>query len=436
MSDSISVLSLKGMLPPAKGLKLRVMILSWEYPPRIIGGLGRHVYHLATSLASEGIKVHVVTKDYPGAPEYEESEGVHVYRVVSYPPDINQEEWVPWTLQFNVALLEKAVAVVNDLKTINVIHAHDWLVAHAAASLKHAYRIPLVATIHATEYGRHQGHLPGPMNKLIHQIEWWLTFESARTICCSQYMMEQITDIFELPPDKVDVIPNGIDSESFTRDVSVDLYRKQYVKPEDKLVFFVGRLVYEKGVQTVIEAMTLIINKVPNVVFIVAGSGPHMNQLKSLVNAFNLEDKVKFTGHIDTDTLSAFYKSADLTVVPSLYEPFGMVVLESMAMGTPTIVADTGGLSEIVVHEETGLKFEPGNPESLADAILRILTDKDLANRLTSDAKAYLGDRYNWDRIAKTTLGVYRRAEKEYEYRPRTLKLCPPLPDEAIGQDI
>jgi len=412
---------------------LRVMILSWEYPPRIVGGLGRHVYHLATSLASEGIKVHVVTKDYPGAPEYEESEGVHIYRVVSYPPDITQEDWVPWTLQFNVALLEKAVAVANDLENINVIHAHDWLVAHAAASLKHAYKIPLVATIHATEYGRHQGHLPGPMNKLIHQIEWWLTFESVRTICCSQYMMEQITNIFELPPDKVDVIPNGIDSESFKRDVSVDLYRKQYVKPGDKLVFFVGRLVYEKGVQTVIEAMTLIINKVPNVTFVVAGSGPHMNQLKSLVTAFNLEDKVKFTGHIDTDMLSAFYKSADLTVVPSLYEPFGMVVLESMAMGTPTIVADTGGLSEIVVHEETGLKFEPGNPESLAAAMLRILTDKDLAQRLTSDAKAYLGDRYNWDRIANTTLGVYRRSEKEYEYRPRTLKLCPPLPDEATG---
>ncbi|MBK5093079.1 MAG: glycosyltransferase family 4 protein [Actinobacteria bacterium] len=412
---------------------MRVMILSWEYPPRIIGGLGRHVYHLATSLASEGIKVHVVTKDHPGTPEYEESEGVHVYRVVNYPPDITQEDWVPWTLQFNVALLEKAVAVVNDLKNINVIHAHDWLVAHAAASLKHAYRIPLVATIHATEYGRHQGHLPGPMNKLIHQIEWWLTFESVRTICCSQYMMEQITNIFELPPDKVDVIPNGIDSESFKRDVSVDLYRRQYVKPGDKLVFFVGRLVYEKGVQTVIEAMTLILNKIPNVTFVVAGSGPHMNQLKSLVDAFNLEEKVKFTGHIDTDMLSAFYKSADLTVVPSLYEPFGMVVLESMAMGTPTIVADTGGLSEIVVHEETGLKFEPGNPESLADAMLRILTDKDLALRLTSDANAYLGDRYNWDRIANTTLEVYRRAEKGYEYRPRTLKLCPPLPDEAIG---
>ena len=412
---------------------MRALILSWEYPPRIIGGLGRHVYHLATSLASEGVKVHVVTKDHPGEPEYEESEGVHIYRVVNYPPDIPQDDWVPWTLQFNVALMEKSVALLNDLKNINVIHAHDWLVAHAAASLKHAYRIPMVATVHATEYGRHQGHLPGPMNKLIHQIEWWLTFESARTICCSQYMMEQITDIFQLPSDKVEVIPNGIDTNSFQKDVNINLFKRKYVPPGDKLVFFVGRLVYEKGVQTVIEAMPRIMNKIPNVTFVVAGSGPHLNQLKSLVETSGLQEKVRFTGHIDFDDLCAFYRCADLTVVPSLYEPFGMVVLESMAMDTPTIVADTGGLSEIVVHEETGLKFEPGDADSLADAMLRILSDDNLSRRLTSDAMAYMGEQFNWDRIARRTIEVYHDVERGYEYRPRTLKLCPPLPDEATG---
>lgn len=397
--------------------------------------MGRHVYHLSTALASLGVDVHVVTKDYPGAPDYEESEGVHIYRVLSYPPDIPQDEWIPWTLQFNIAVLEKSVALLNELKSVNVIHAHDWLVAHAAGSLKHAYRIPLVATIHATEYGRHQGHLPEPMNKLIHQVEWWLTFESARTICCSKYMQDQITSIFELPTDKVDVIPNGIDTESFRKDRGADLYRKRFVPPGNKLVFFVGRLVYEKGVQTVIEAMPVILEKIPNVTFVISGTGPHMNQLKQLVKEKGLEKNVIFTGHLDSEALGAFYRSADLTVVPSLYEPFGMVVLESMAMGTPTIVADTGGLSEIVVHEETGLKFEPGNPESLAQAMLKILTDVELAARLTEDAFSFLGDRYNWKRIARRTLEVYRRAEREYEYKPRTLKLCPPIPEEALGQN-
>jgi glycogen synthase len=246
-------------------------------------------------------------------------------------------------------------------------------------------------------------------------------------------MKEQITNIFQLPAGKVRIIPNGIDAESFQKDVSVDLFKKKYVDDGDKLVFFVGRLVYEKGVQTVIEAMPRILDKVPGVTFVVAGSGPHMNQLKSLVGDFGLEKKVRFTGHVDSDDLSAFYRCADLTVVPSLYEPFGMVVLESMAMNTPTIVADTGGLSEIVVHEETGLKFDPGNPDSLAEAMLRVLTDHELAVRLTDDARAYMGERYNWERIAGQTVDVYREAERAYEYSPRTLKLCPPLPGEATG---
>ncbi|MBN2168228.1 MAG: glycosyltransferase family 4 protein [Actinobacteria bacterium] len=412
---------------------MQALILSWEYPPRIIGGLGRHVYHLATSLADEGIKVHVVTKDHPDTPSYEFSQGVHIYRVSDYPPQIPQEDWVPWTLQLNIALLERSISLMNDLGSVDVIHAHDWLVAHAASGLKHAYQAPLVATIHATEYGRHQGHLPGPMNRLIHQIEWWLTFESVRTICCSQYMADQVEKIFELPNDKIDIIPNGIDTSSFKHEVNIDLHKRKYVPPGDKLVFFVGRLVYEKGIQTVIEAMPVILKKVPNVTFVVAGTGPHMNQLHAMTHELGLDKKVKFTGYIDNDTLSAFYRYADLTVVPSLYEPFGMVVLESMAMDTPTIVADTGGLSEIVIHEETGLKFRAGDPKSLAEAMLRVLTDEKLARRITTDARRYMGDRYSWKTIADRTIEVYERAGRDHVYQPRKLDLCPPIPDEAAG---
>lgn len=412
---------------------MQALVLSWEYPPRIIGGLGRHVYNLATSLAEEGVDVHVVTKDHPGAPLYEFSQGVNIHRVSDYPPEIPQDEWVPWTLQFNVALLEQSITLMNDLGNVDIIHAHDWLVAHAASSLKHAYQVPMVATIHATEYGRHQGYLPEPMNKLIHQIEWWLTFESVRTICCSQYMAEQVERIFELPGDKIDIIPNGIDASNFENNVNVNLHRRKYVPPGDKLVFFVGRLVYEKGIQTVIEAMPIILKKVPDVTFVVAGTGPHLNQLRSLTRDLGLENKVKFTGYVDNDALSAFYKCADLTVVPSLYEPFGMVVLESMAMGTPTIVADTGGLSEIVIHEETGLKFKAGEPGSLAEAILRILTDDTLCDRITADARAYMGDRFNWGSIARKTISVYEQARREYVYQPRKLDLCPPIPGQASG---
>jgi glycosyltransferase involved in cell wall biosynthesis len=411
---------------------MKVVILSWEYPPRIIGGLGTHVHQLAVNLARLGVNVHVITKDAPGASDFESSEGVQIHRVPLYPPEIPQEDWVSWTLQFNVALLEKAIPLINErIGKVHVLHAHDWLVAHAAIALKHAYRIPLVATIHATEYGRHQGNLPGPMQKLIHQIEWWLTFESVRTICCSNYMQDEVIRIFELPEDKVSVIPNGIEYDLFRTDAKSEQLRRQFIEPDSRMVFFVGRLVYEKGVQTVIEAMPKVLEEVPDLRFLVAGTGPHTRALQVMIDELGLADKIKLLGFVDADVLVKFYKCADLTVVPSLYEPFGMVVLEAMVAGCPVIVADTGGLKEIVVHEETGLCFKPGNPESLAQAMIRVLKNEDLAQRLTSDAHKFIEEKYNWELIARHTVDIYQRSIKEYEYRPRVLHACPPIPESA-----
>jgi glycosyltransferase involved in cell wall biosynthesis len=411
---------------------MNVVILSWEYPPRIIGGLGTHVHQLAVNLARMGVNIHVVTKDAPDAPDFEVAEGVQVHRVPLYPPEIPQDEWVPWTLQFNVTLLERAIPIINErIGKVHALHAHDWLVAYAAIALKHAYRIPLVATIHATEYGRHQGYIPEGMSRIIHQIEWWLTYESVRTITCSNYMRDEVKRIFELPEDKIAVIPNGIEYEQFHSDADTERIRRQFVEPDSRMIFFVGRLVYEKGVQTVIEAMPRVLQEFPDLRFLVAGTGPHFRALQVMIDELGLGEKIKLLGFVDAEKLAMFYKCADITVVPSIYEPFGMVVLEAMVAGCPVIVADTGGLKEIVVHEETGLCFKPGNPESLAGAMIRVLRDEGLAQRLTSDAQKFIGEKYNWGRIARHTMDVYQRSIKEYEYRPRVLSVCPPIPQRA-----
>ncbi len=413
---------------------MNVVILSWEYPPRIIGGLGTHVHQLAVNLARMGVNIHVVTKDAPDAPDFEVADGVQIHRVPLYAPEIPQEEWVSWTLQFNIALLERAVPIINErIGRVHVLHAHDWLVAHAAIALKHAYRIPLVSTIHATEYGRHQGHIPEGMSRIIHQVEWWLTYESVRSITCSNYMRDEVARIFELPGDKIAVIPNGIEHEQFRSDADTERVRRQFVEPDARMIFFVGRLVYEKGVQTVIEAMPRMLREFPDLRFLVAGTGPHARALQVMIDEFGLGGKIKLLGFVDAEKLAMFYKCADITVVPSIYEPFGMVVLEAMVAGCPVIVADTGGLKEIVVHEETGLCFRPGNPESLAEAMSRVLRDEGLAQRLTGDAQKFIGEKYNWGRIARHTMDVYRRSIREYEYRPRALSVCPPIPQRAEG---
>ncbi|MGH2728526.1 MAG: glycosyltransferase family 4 protein, partial [Actinomycetota bacterium] len=331
---------------------MRILILSWEYPPRIVGGLGKHVHRLSLALAEAGHTVHVVTRDHPDAPAEEEIDGVHVVRVGEYPPIVPFEDLIPWVLQFNVGVLERAAKLLLE-EEVDLVHAHDWLVAYAAAGVKNLFDLPLVSTVHATEYGRHQGYLPGPMNKLIHQIEWWLTYESRRTITCSQYMQDQVREIFQLPSAKMDVIPNGVDLESVHKPDGVEEFRDARVNPGEKMVFFAGRLEYEKGVQTVLDALPLVADRIP-LRFFVAGVGTHEQALRDHVDRDGLDGHVQFLGFVPDDELRMFYAAADLAVVPSLYEPFGMVALETMAAGTPCIAADTGGLRELVVHDATG----------------------------------------------------------------------------------
>ncbi|HEX9775399.1 MAG TPA: glycosyltransferase family 4 protein [Actinomycetota bacterium] len=390
---------------------LRVLLLSWEYPPRIVGGLGRHVHRLSTALAGAGHEVHVVTREHPDAPSEEVLDGVHVVRVGEYPPLIGFEDLVPWVLQFNLAVQARATELLHDVD-VDLVHAHDWLVGYAAAGLKGVFELPLVTTVHATEYGRHQGHLPGPMNKLIHQVEWWLTYEARRVITCSEYMADQVRTIFELPEAKQDVIPNGVDLSDFDRPDDVEEFRATRVGPGEKMLFYAGRLEYEKGVQTVLDALPLVLAEQP-ARFYVAGVGTHAEALRDHAERLGLSDRITFLGFVDEAELRAYYAAADLAVVPSLYEPFGMVALETMASGTPCIAADTGGLRELIVHDATGLRFTPGDPASLAGMILRLLTDRRLDQRLTVDARRMINDQFSWASIARGTAEVYARAIAE-----------------------
>ncbi|MGZ4129058.1 MAG: glycosyltransferase family 4 protein [Actinomycetota bacterium] len=408
-------------IPTLLTLRMRTLILSWEYPPRIVGGLGKHVHRLSTALADAGHEVHVVTRDHPDAPSEEIVDGVHIIRAGEYPPAITFEDLVPWVLQFNIAVQEAATSLLLETE-IDVVHAHDWLVAYAAAVVKNCFEVPLVSTVHATEYGRHQGWLPGPMNKLIHQVEWWLTYEARRVITCSEYMRDQVHEIFQLPSAKQDVIPNGVDMHEFDRPADVEEFRARLVQGKEKIIFFAGRLEYEKGVQTVLDALPLLL-KDQQVRFYIAGVGTHADELKAHAARAGLADRVHFLGFIEEAELRMYYAAADLAVVPSLYEPFGMVALETFASGTPCIAADIGGLRELVVHEATGLRFTPGDPESLAGMIRRLLTDERLDRRLTLDARRMLDDQFSWRSIARKTVGVYERAiEEEAALRRHALR--------------
>lgn len=383
---------------------MRVLMLSWEYPPKSVGGLAQHVYDLTNALAENGVEVHLLTSGGKGAPSFEQVNGVNVHRVEPY--RVSSPDFVTWVAQFNVALLERAIPLLAENSEIHILHAHDWLVAYAARAIKYAGRLPLVVTIHATEYGRNQG-LHNDVQRHISDIEWWLTYEAWRVICCSHFMEGEIRNVFQLPKDKVVVIPNGVDVNNFSAK-SRRAHRSEYASPDEKIVFYVGRLVREKGVQVLLDAAPHILAHHPQTKFVIAGKGPHMDFLKRQAALLGVANRVYFTGYINDELRNSLYSWADVAVFPSLYEPFGIVALEAMAARTPVVVADSGGLSEIVRHGEDGLKTYTGNSHSLAQNILHIIKQPQLGDQLKENAYRRVLEEFNWKHIARQTAAVYQ----------------------------
>jgi glycogen(starch) synthase len=385
----------------------RVLILSWEYPPLIEGGLARHVRKLSEAMVERDVEVHVLTRGGEESPAQELANGVVVHRIREPKRPTDLGEFVTWVERMNSDMLAAGVEL-GDRYEFDLVHGHDWLVANACDHLAKRFEAPLVTTIHATEYGRHQGWVDKHPQTYIHGVERWIVNRSQRVIACSHYMREQIVDIFGVAEKRISVIPNGIDPDDLQAQSPAELerLRSEFAAPEEKLVLLIGRLVYEKGFQLALEAMPRLIDAVPGTRFLVAGSGTHEAELHRQAEELGLMEHGTFLGWIGDDVLHSLYRIADLTVVPSIYEPFGLVALEAMASGCPCIVADTGGLREVVVHEEGGLRFRADDPEALAEVAIRVLSDDELGQRLIADAYEHVR-RFDWADVAEQTVAVY-----------------------------
>jgi glycogen(starch) synthase len=385
---------------------MRVLILSWEYPPLIEGGLARHVRKLSENLVRQDVDVHVLTRGGEESPAEEEVEGVMVHRVREPRRPRDLSEFVAWIEHMNADMLAAGVEL-GDRYSFDVVHGHDWLVAVAGDHLAKRFRCPLVVTIHATEYGRHQGWVDKHPQSHIHGVEKWMANRAERVITCSAYMREHVSDIYGLDEGRVEVIPNGIDPTDLVPVDDLETLRSRFARPSEKLVLLVGRLVYEKGFQLALEALPPLIERVGDVRFLVAGSGTAEQELRDQATELGLDHHGTFLGWIGDDVLHSLYRIADLTVVPSIYEPFGLVALEAMASGCPCLVADTGGLREVVPSDErVGLRFRSRDPESLGAMAERLLTDEALRDRLVAEAQEHVLT-FDWADVARQAAAVY-----------------------------
>ena len=388
----------------------RVLILSWEYPPVIEGGLARHVRKLAEALVRQGVCVDVLTRARGAEAEVQLPRvgggGVKVHRVrePGWPRDLDR--FVAWVEQMNEDMLAAGEALAQ-ANRYDLVHGHDWLVAQAAGALADRLRVPYVTTIHATEHGRHQGWVHEQPQAHIHGVERWMAQRAHAVIVCSHYMRGHVADIFDIDERRAVVIPNGIDPSELRPSGDLDALRAEFAEPSQQLVLLVGRLVYEKGFQLALDALPGVIERVGNVRFLVAGSGTHEAELRAQAERLGLSGEGTFLGWIGDDVLHSLYRIADLCVVPSIYEPFGLVALEAMASGCPCIVADTGGLREVVpTGERVGLRFNGGDAEHLGVMIERLLVDESLRDRLVTEASEHVL-RFDWDDIAGRTRGIY-----------------------------
>ncbi|MDY7013598.1 MAG: glycosyltransferase family 4 protein [Cyanobacteriota bacterium] len=389
---------------------MRILVLAWEFPPRLVGGLARHVAELYPELVKLGCEIHLITVEFGSAPRYEVVEGIFVHRV----PVGQSDNFFHWVANFNESAGRQGGKVLEEEEPFDLIHAHDWLVGDSAIALKHTFKIPLIATFHATEFGRCHG-IHTEEQRYIHGKESLLAYEAWRAIVCTNYMRQEVRRAFNVPGDKINIIFNGIrpDKKKLPSNFDRAQFRRRYASDREKIVYYVGRMSYEKGVFVLLNAAPKVLWEMGgNVKFVIIGGGK-TDKLREQAWSLGIWDRCYFTGFMAEEELDRFQAAADCAVFPSLYEPFGIVALESFAARVPVVVSDACGLPEVVRHTQTGVVTYTNNADSLAWGILEVLKNPGYAQWLIDNAYEDLDRRFNWAKLAEQTKATYDRVLQE-----------------------
>lgn len=378
--------------------------------------MGKHIAELAPFLAGVhsiyGLQhVDLLTTRYAGGPPIEQLSRYLTIHRIDMPP-LDPQDLYNNVVANNEFFVDYAQRLVRH-NHYDLIHTHDWLSGNAGLSLKHQWRQPLITTIHATERGRHQGHIPSATSSQIDQLEWQICHESWKTIVCSRYMADELHHFFRSPYDKTVVIPNGIDYSLLSRCSPHErtALRMRFAPNNERLLFFVGRIVHEKGLHVLLQAMPMILNDYPNTRLIVAGK--NSAKMRPLAAELRIEHAVNFLGFISDRERDHLYQTVDAAIFPSLYEPFGIVALEAMALGCNVLGSDVGGLGEVIHHMQNGLTFYPNDPESIAWAVDELFQNPIAARQRRDRARYQVQHKYDWRVIAEETVQLYSEVVSE-----------------------
>jgi glycogen(starch) synthase len=416
---------------------MRIGFFVWEYPPALVGGLGTYAEYITREFVSMGNDVTVFTLNPGELKTREIIKGVEVHRPLIadasnvFPMFVvdDLKKWGTNIKLFNdifmYNVLSAAKFINNMLKKegcdYDVVCVHDWLSSIAGIIVKNETKVPVAFHVHSTEWGRSGGQ----GSEVVSYLEWETAQKADKVMTVSHAMQEDLIR-HGWPKSKISVVWNGVDPERYNpkncEPEEVEKIRDKYsIEPDEKMLLFLGRLTWVKGVRNLIQAMPTVLEEYPNTKLVILGKGEQQNDLVETARRLGINDRIacRFEFVPEKERI-LHYAAADICIFPSIYEPFGIVSLEAMSMGKPLIVGAQGvvGFREQVIPsgaDQNGVHVNGGNPADIAWGIKEVLCDSDRARRWGEKSRKRVLQYFTWRKAAEQTLKIYETLQHPQE---------------------
>lgn len=378
-----------------------VLLLTTEFGQQIVGGLGRHVNDLVEIGSKQNLQFVVMTISFDDKESYTVEEGVHIFRLLPWKK--RSTDFIDFIKNMNFRMTQ---FILQELQlSFDLIHIHDWMLAFVGCHIKKELHKPLITTFHSTEKERKQ-YNNGEILSIITQYENLLLHDSDRIIVCSRYMEKIIEHKIKGRNVKPERIPNGIVAENYQSTLDHKQALSRFPFLNSPYLLAMGRLVKEKGFQLLIESIIKIHKEVPGFKLVIVGEGPFEEHLKQMVKEAQLERYVFFTGFLEGEERNTLLHFCHLFVVPSLYEPFGIVALEAMLFRKAVVSFNIGGLKEVLANNR-GVLVKQLDSQSLANHLLYCLLHPIQMNKIATEGYNAVMRDYQWEKLIKKTINIY-----------------------------
>lgn len=391
--------------------RFRLAVFNTQPPHLYFGGVERRIIETTKRLQNQAdITVYSGTK--AGFKEPTTINGVSFVPCYSTDKIFPLDNWF-----FNRSLSKKASNINAEVYEAHAVSGYGF----PKKLKKLGINKPFIQTIHgvlADEYEQakkngypsFRGRIANQFMHHLAKLEEETAKNATLIVTISRYSLEKIQKHYGVEPSKVRIVPNGVDVEKFKPMENPAAVKQQFGLGNEPCVLFVGSLIPRKGLPFLVEAAKKIVKEQAGTKFLIVGDGPLKNQLADSLETANLSGNFKFLGNIKEDALSAVYNCADVFVLPSIQEGQGIVLLEAQASGKPVVAFDVGGVNEAVQNGETGLLVKRGSTIELADALLKLLGDRALREKMGANGRGFVTENFTWDICAQKMLKVYREA--------------------------